>query len=64
MCLKDATPHFCNIVVELMVSGLPHVLTLWLGVNKGMLPVKYFRSTKHFVSVECHGDDETVTTLW
>ena len=39
-------PHFLKIVVELKASGPPHVLELWLGVSKGMLPVKYFCSTK------------------
>ena len=27
-------------------SGPSHVLKLWLGVRKGMLPVKYIRSNK------------------
>ena len=39
-------PHFLNIVVEVKASGPPHVLKLWLGVSKGMLPVKYVRYNK------------------
>ena len=32
----------------------------WFGVSKGMLPVKYFCSTKHpFVSVKFNGDHKT-----
>ena len=37
---------FLKIVVEVKASGPPIVLKLWLGVGKGMLPVKYFRSNK------------------
>ena len=40
------SPHFLKIVVEVKASGPPHVLALWLGVSKGMLPVRYFRSNK------------------
>ena len=32
---------FLIIVVEVMTSGLPHISKLWLGVSKGMLPVKH-----------------------
>ena len=39
-------PHFLRIVVEVKASGPPHVLTLWLGVRKGMLLVAYFHSNK------------------
>ena len=39
-------PHFLTIVVEVKTSGPPHVLILWLGVSKGMLPVKYVPSNK------------------
>ena len=28
-------------MVEVITSGLPQVCNLWLGVNKGMLPVKH-----------------------
>ena len=28
-------------MVEVMISGLPQVSKLWLGVSKGMLPVKH-----------------------
>ena len=57
-------PHFFKIMVEVIASGHPHVLKLWLGVSKGMLRVEYFRSNKaFFVSVEFHGDHETVTEL-
>ena len=40
-CLPELvfTPHFLEIVVEVKALGLPHVLELWLGVSKGMLPV-------------------------
>ena len=34
------TSHFLKIVVEVKASGPPHVLDLWLGASKGMLPVK------------------------
>ena len=36
-----------------------------VGVNKGMLPVRYFYSIQasFFVSVECHGDCKTVTKM-
>ena len=33
-------------LLELTASGSPHVFELWLGVCKGMLPVKYFYSNK------------------
>ena len=39
-------PHFLKIVVEVGASGAPHVLGVWLGISKDMLPVKYFCSTK------------------
>ena len=39
-------PHILEIVVEVKASEPPHVLELCLGVGKGMLPVKYFRSNK------------------
>ena len=39
-------PHFLRIAFELKASGPPHVLKLWLGVSKDMLPVKYFSSNK------------------
>ena len=57
-------PCFIKIVVEVKTSGPPHVLRLWLGVSKVMLPVQYFCSNKaSFVSVEFHGDRDTVTEL-
>ena len=31
---------FLIVVVEVMTSGLPPVCKLWLGVSKGMLPVR------------------------
>ena len=47
-------------MVEVKASAALHVLELWLGVSKGMLPVKYFCSTKFLlVSVEFHGDHKT-----
>ena len=39
-------PHFLQIVVEIKVSGPPHVFNLWLGVSKGLLHVKDFCSIK------------------
>ena len=46
------TPHFLNIMVEVKASGPQHVLKLWLGVGKGMLPAKYSCFNKsYFVSV-------------
>ena len=48
----------------MQASGPPHVLELWLGISKGMLPVKYFRCNKaSFVSVEFHGDHKTVIKM-
>ena len=43
----------------------PHVLKLWLGVSKGMLPVKYFCSNKpsFYVSVEFHGGHKAEVNL-
>ena len=50
-------------MVEVKASGPPHLTTV-VGVNKGMLPVKYFHSNKaSFLSVKFHGDDKTVTKL-
>ena len=40
------TSHFLNVEVVAKTSGPPHVLGLWLGVSKGMLPVKYFYSNR------------------
>ena len=37
-------PHFLNIVVEVKALRQPHVLSLWLGVSKGIFPMKYFFS--------------------
>ena len=39
-------PHILKIVAKGKVSGTPHVLKLWLGVSKGMLPVKYICPNK------------------
>ena len=38
--------HFSKIVIEVKASGSPHILKLWLGVSKGMLPAEYFHSNK------------------
>ena len=35
---------FLKTAVEVKPSSLPHVLKLSLGVSKGMLPIRYFRS--------------------
>ena len=40
------TPHYLKIVLEVKTLEPPQVLKLWLGVNKGMLPAKYFHSKK------------------
>ena len=52
-------------MVEVMHSGLPHLLKLWFGMNKGILPVRYFCSNKFcfFISVEFHRVHKTVTKL-
>ena len=34
-----STTHFLESVVEVKASGPPHVLELWLGLSKVMLPV-------------------------
>ena len=36
---------FHKIVTEVITSGLPQVCKLWLGVSKGMLPVKHVAET-------------------
>ena len=63
--VKGSGPtHVLTIVIDVKGSGLPHVLELWLGVSKGMLPVKYFCSNKaSFLSVEFFQDHKTVTKL-
>ena len=54
--LATFPPHFLKIVLALCKAYRPpHVLGLWLGVSKGMLPAKYFCSNKAiFMSIECH----------
>ena len=47
------TPHFLDIVVNVDVTGPPHISKLWLGVNSDLLPVKYFLPEKSFVCVSC-----------
>ena len=40
------------------------MLGLWLGVSKGMFPVKYFSSSMSlFVLVEFHGDHTANTRI-
>ena len=39
-------PHVLKIVVVVKASGPPHVLKLWLGVSKGILPVRYVHSNE------------------
>ena len=52
--------HFIKIVVEVKASGPPHVIKLWLGETKGMLPVKCYCSAKPlFVTFEFHVDHKT-----
>ena len=58
------TPHFLNIVVEVKSTEQPHVLKLWLGLNKDMIPVKYFYSNKSCFCVKIiFYDHMIVTTL-
>ena len=53
-------PHFLRIEVEVIVTGQPHVLRLCLGLIKGMLPIRCYRSTKPlFVSIKFNGDHVT-----
>ena len=40
-----------KIVVEVKASGPAHVLKVWLGVNKGMLTVRYFCFTQPLLCV-------------
>ena len=55
---------FKKIAVEVNILTQPHILQLWLGVSKGILPVKYFHSVKlFFVSVEFNDDHKTVSML-
>ena len=37
---------FLTIVVEVMTLGLPQVCNLWLGVSRGMLPLKHVAGGK------------------
>ena len=46
-------PRFLDIVVDVDVTGPPHISKLWLGVNSDLLPVKYFHPKKSFVCVSC-----------
>ena len=39
-------PHFLRIVQEVKASRSSHVLKLCIGVSNGVLPMKYFRSSK------------------
>ena len=53
-------PHFLKTVVDVKASGQPHIIKLWLGISKVILPVKYFCSTKPlFVTIEFNGDHKT-----
>ena len=40
-----------KIVVEVIGSGWPHVLELWLGLGKGMLSAKHFAPTNYVLCV-------------
>ena len=63
-CRTSFPPHFLRIVVEMRSSGPPHILWLWLGVGKGMLPVRCFCSNKSsFRSWHCHKVDVSLATL-
>ena len=47
---------FLRIVIEVMTSGLPQVSNLWLGVSKGMLPVRHLaQKILTIVAVNCCG---------
>ena len=49
-------------MLEVKASGPPHVLRLWLGFSKGMLPERYFHSINaSFLLIECHIDHTTLT---
>ena len=51
-------------MVEVMVSGLPHVLRIRLEISRSVLSVRHFCFNKSFfASVELHGDHKTVTNL-
>ena len=52
-CRATFTPYFLKIMVEVKASGPPHVLGLWLGVSKRMLPVGYFCSNKSSFCAVC-----------
>ena len=55
---------FQKIVVEVKALGQSHVIKLWSGVSNGLLPVKYFCSTKPLlVSVKFNGDHKTATKM-
>ena len=60
MCFQDVAslpyranfpPHLLKIVVEVKASGPSHVLKMWLGVSKGMLPVEYHYSNKDYFCI-------------
>ena len=63
------TPYFTTIVIEVKASGPSHLLNLWLGVSKGMLPAKHLCTTKPlFMPSEFHEDhshkfDVNIVTL-
>ena len=58
-------------MAEVKASGPSHVLELWMGVIKGMLPVEYIRSNKSSFCVSqislrsqgCHKDEVNLVTL-
>ena len=63
------SPYFLLIVVDVIALGPPHVLKLFFGVGKDMIPVKYFCSNKAsffvsvLVSIKFHVDHMTVTKI-
>ena len=65
-----SSQHF-KIVVDEKASGSPHVMKLWMGVRKGMLPVKYVRLIKasfcvhqnSWRSLDCHKVEVNLATL-
>ena len=64
-------PLLLNIVIEVKASRPPHVLRVWLVVNKVTLPVKYFRSDRasfcvsqiSWRSLDGHEVEVTLATL-
>ena len=58
-------------MVQVKASGPPHVLKMWLAVNKGMLPVWYFGFNRAYLyvseiswrSIGCYKDEVNLASL-